>query len=494
VTRPVLTPYLGAVAAISALGLALRLYHLGAEGFIPDEGISLEHAAGPKVDMVRPVYFLLLRLWMRPGMSEGLLRLPAALFGAASVPITALLGARLLRPRAGLIAALLLAVAPIHINHSQEVRMYSLMLFWVLVSFLAFQRLLEGFHGGWFGLYAASALLALLTQPTSALAILAQDLYLLATWKQHSRLARVWLTTQAGAALLLLPFARELLVRGRAFGGDWSATWAPPGARDLLQMASDLSFWKRTALIRWFGTPARLLFHVLTAMSLALILYGLFRPPAGRRGLALVALWLAVPLATAFSASHLAVNVWQIRYLLFVLPAYCLLVAHGLDALPHTGAGRLARPMLASALVLGSLAVDAAYYREPVRPDWRAAMSYLHAHLRAGDGIGVYADEAGPAFAYYYHGEAPWAALKLEPRRFRPLSDAECAELLAGLPPGRERYWLVLLHHEHRGGASLVAYLARRYGVETRQEFRYVEVVAFQGRLSRKQNKAPQAH
>jgi hypothetical protein len=126
--------------------------------------------------------------------------------------------------------------------------------------------------------------------------------------------------------------------------------------------------------------------------------------------------------------------------------------------------------------------VDVGYYREQVRPDWHGAMGYLHAHLQPGDGVGVYTDEAGPAFAYYYHGQAPWAALKLEPRRFRPLTDAECAELLAGLPTERERYWLVLLHHQHRGGQSLKDYLARRYGVAERREFRYVELVAFEAR------------
>src|SRR5262245_42333986 len=114
-----------ALLVVTLLGLGLRLYQIGTEGLLPDEGISIQRVRDAHWDYLRPLYFLVLWLWIRLGDSVAMLRLPSALMGAGTIPLVYLIGQRLFTPRAGLIAALLVAVSPLHLNHSQEIRMYS---------------------------------------------------------------------------------------------------------------------------------------------------------------------------------------------------------------------------------------------------------------------------------------------------------------------------------------------------------------------------------
>jgi hypothetical protein len=68
----------------------------------------------------------LMHFWMQLGASEFWLRLPAVIFGTATVPIIFKIGERLAGWRTGLIAGLLAAMSPFNIYHSQQVRFYSL--------------------------------------------------------------------------------------------------------------------------------------------------------------------------------------------------------------------------------------------------------------------------------------------------------------------------------------------------------------------------------
>jgi hypothetical protein len=237
----------------------------------------------------------------------------------------------------------------------------------------------------------------------------------------------------------------------------------------------------------------------------------------------LVLFWFGVPLLCGVAVSHTVVNIWQARYLLYILPAYALLIGFSVDRLAQ---GLLGRPALlfAAAVALASLAINARYYTETVREGWHDVIAYLRDHRRPGDGFGVYADQVGPAFGYYYErelgdgrpGGAPaaaprenrpdatqvaaaasraapgtgipgtggedWVPLLLQPRVFRDLKPAELRALFAQLPPKRPRYWLVLSHHEHRGGDSIQRYAQEQYHVLERREFQYIELMLFKPR------------
>jgi len=507
------------LALVTLLGLVLRVSQLGTEGLLPDEGISIQRVRDSHWDYLRPLYFLVLWLWIRIGDSEAILRLPSALMGAATVPLVYLIGQRLFTPRAALIAALLVAVSPLHLNHSQEVRMYSQMTLLATASWYFFWKLLDEGEPRHFVAYGAATLGTLLTQPISIFLLVAQNVYLLLWYRRHRRLATWWLLAQAGVVLLALPFIREMAVQIPAFAQDWASVHESPGLRDLVQLLSEFSFWKRSLYYLDAFQAARLIYYALFLGALALLAAAplLFRERAEQASLVLV--WLVVPVLCVFAVSHSVVNIWQSRYLLYVLPAYALLLGFSVDGLMERFRAGWVALALAVAVAGASLAIDARYFTQSVREDWHGLFAYLRTQRRPDDGFGIYTDQAGPAFGYYFArtfgasgkkqpvdvkkathrdnpGAAPslgiagiggedWVPLMLQPRVFRELTPAELQKLFAELPPRRPRYWLVLTHHEHRGGESIKQYVEEHYQVLARPSFRYIDVLLFCPRPTR---------
>ena len=122
----------GAIALITASGLALRLIRLGEIGLWYDEAFGLLIARRPwgemnallAMDVHPPLWFWFLHLWGTASVTWA--RLSGALLGAATIPALWLGVRRPLGEGTALLAALLLAVHPIHVFHSQELRMYAL--------------------------------------------------------------------------------------------------------------------------------------------------------------------------------------------------------------------------------------------------------------------------------------------------------------------------------------------------------------------------------
>lgn len=84
-------------------------------------------------------YSILCRITIKLfGESEWSVRLPSLLFGISTFWVIYYAGAKLFSHRVGLVAAFLLAISPIHIDHSAEARGYSLLAFFSLVSTLCF--------------------------------------------------------------------------------------------------------------------------------------------------------------------------------------------------------------------------------------------------------------------------------------------------------------------------------------------------------------------
>ena len=157
-----LTPVL--LTGLAVLALGIRLYRLDAQDFWEDEQATLIdsqgvlsaveaaegepflstrlHSGAGLVAVTRysaghdqPIYVGWLHLWTRlVHPSEWTLRLPSALMGTMTVPLLGILGAQLLGRRQGFWAALLLAVAPLHVAYSQEARTYAATVLVVVLS------------------------------------------------------------------------------------------------------------------------------------------------------------------------------------------------------------------------------------------------------------------------------------------------------------------------------------------------------------------------
>ena len=132
--------------AVLLLGLALRLYRLGADSLWYDETVSTALAGSPLPELLRhtagdihpPGYYLLLRGWLLlAGYPTGHadprgigLEFAAGffslLFGVLLIALVYALARRIAGPRVAWIAAALIAVSPYNVWYSQEARMYTL--------------------------------------------------------------------------------------------------------------------------------------------------------------------------------------------------------------------------------------------------------------------------------------------------------------------------------------------------------------------------------
>ncbi len=129
---------------ITVLGLGLRLYRLDAQSLWYDEGFSVylarmdlaEITARTAADIQPPLYYYLLHGWIELwGDDELALRSLSVLFGVLTAPLMYAVAWQLMRSRlAGLLAALLVAVSPLHVWYGQEARMYTLLTFLCLLA------------------------------------------------------------------------------------------------------------------------------------------------------------------------------------------------------------------------------------------------------------------------------------------------------------------------------------------------------------------------
>ena len=159
------------------LSTALRLFRLTDQSLWYDEAFDVLFAqrsfstilAETANDTMPPLHYILLHTWMRIGSGEFVAKLFSVFMGVLATAATYHVGRLLLNPWVALGGALLLAISPFQIHYAREVRMYSQLLFFGLMSVAFFVRCLrnqgEGTwpkHGarrrGWIGLIVFSAL------------------------------------------------------------------------------------------------------------------------------------------------------------------------------------------------------------------------------------------------------------------------------------------------------------------------------------------------
>jgi mannosyltransferase len=139
-----------AAVAVVAIGVGLRFFTTSAAWL--DEAISINISKLPiskipgalRHDGAPPLYYVVLHFWMRLfGTGDVAVR---ALSGVASVitlPFAFVAGKRLAGRAGGWSALVLLASSPFALSYATSARMYSLMILWSLLLFLALARALE---------------------------------------------------------------------------------------------------------------------------------------------------------------------------------------------------------------------------------------------------------------------------------------------------------------------------------------------------------------
>lgn len=376
------------------LGALLRLWALGGQSLWWDEAwqwwvasaptvtASLERLFDPGVGAHPPLSHLVTRVALVFGATEFWLRLPAVLFGVATIPLLYAFVRRLATPRRALIAAAALALAPFHVYYSQEARMYAQLMFLAVAASWALLVAVErGRKRDWV-LYVALAIAAAYTHVYASLGLLAHGL-----WVVSARRDRLLAFALSGVATLLafaplVPYFASRVSIARVPYGGAGATWAGlPYA--LFVFGAGFSLGPSVATLReergldvlQGHAPALVLVFAVVG-TLALV--GAFAcRRLGRNG-ALVLLGALVPLLGVFAASFLPRMTFNVRYAAWAFPFVCVLVSEGLYALTRRrrALGVAMGGLLAGlwAVSLGNHFGDATYAKEDVR----AAMATWH--------------------------------------------------------------------------------------------------------------------
>ncbi len=317
----------GVAACTIAVGLFL-VFRLTAWAPHEDETLALfagRKSLGDMFDTVlghrggAPLHFLFAWGVAHLGGGLGALRVLSALFAVASVPLVALLGARLTGRGPALAATVIVSASWTLLFHGVYGRMYALFLFTSLLANLTFLRALERGGRAWWW-WTIAALLMVSSHAYGALVLAAQAVYVLVT-RTRIREAAIW----GGIVIVLgIPMWRADFVLADRFDVGLGRGGAKlNGPLSLLaylrQVASDFTTGSHVALVLVIGAAA----------------VG-FRQIARERprSALFIACLFGVPVAMFLVGRFGSSTSPETRHLIFAAPLFALCVAAGLLARP----------------------------------------------------------------------------------------------------------------------------------------------------------------
>jgi hypothetical protein len=359
-----------------ALALLVRLPGLAWQPLWWDEGYSVYFATEPlgrmlaltAADIHPPLYYALLAGWVAlvQGVQPVSLRLFSVGSGVVAVALLLVLAHTLYpqRRRVVWLGAFLLAVHPLHLYYSQEVRMYGLGLVLGLVTTLLFWQLCRRIEekrptGLALIAYGLAAVLALYTLYYLALLLLAHALWAVWWWRHSPRRLLPIFAAYGLAFVLYLPWLLYAVPKLLIYVADKVPSDADEPLGALAYLVRHLLAFGAGHLqpglpvvdgLRWLG--------VLTAVSLLVVLWRVKAPasPTASPATSLLLVCMVAPAVAAF-ALNLRLPFFPTggeRLLLFVLPYFLLLLADGIDRLwPRGWVGPLALVGLLLAAVAG---------------------------------------------------------------------------------------------------------------------------------------------
>ncbi len=389
------------IILVLILAAVLRLINLN-QGLWLDEAINVVYARStdfwwfvskyPVGDFHPPGWFALLWVWEYIfGSSEVAVRLPSVILGIATVWLTYLLGKELFNKKIGLFAALLLAIAPLHVYYSQEARMYALAAFSVTLSFYFLNRLILKKRWADIG-FMVSIVLILYSDYLAYLVIPAQFVYLIL----QKKITRQTLTFFLAPNLAILPWLFIFLIQLKT--GVNTALNLPGWSNVVGGTFNELLL---IPLKTFFGRASFQDRNLYTIVSvLAASIYGVIFASSLRKAnqtTKLLIIWIGIPLLSAFLISFF-VPVLSYFRMIFILPAVYLLLAKGIDNLPK----KLALPSFLIICLISVLSLGA-YYLNPAfqREDWRGAINFISKNINK-ESVVVFENNEIPAPARYY--------------------------------------------------------------------------------------------
>lgn len=381
---------------VTGLYITLACCHIEAKSLWVDDAFSIRDARElTEFNRIRPLYFMVLRAWMVFGQGPVYLKVPTIFFGALSVVFLYFFVKDVFNRSAAIIAGLVLSTSSTYIYFSQQVRFYTLISIFAVVSTFAFITLCRRYRPYKLLLYWIILLLGLLVSPTFILLYLCHPLYLALFHRRDSGFLKRYLVSAGAVIALSSPYALFVLKK--------------------------LMWWNRESWIKGIDVPS--LFNFQEALSVIGMLVFSFRegvafsPCAGaalfvlflvlayhyvrhkRKETLFILLSFVVPVAVLITASTFELRFFHRKTLFFVLP----LTAAALGVVLSRA------PAWAKALVLaGYLAVNLSLLQDFYKKSsfhgerWKEAAAFVDKRVhRQGLPLVMFPHDAVHAFKYY---------------------------------------------------------------------------------------------
>ncbi|HEX9922843.1 MAG TPA: glycosyltransferase family 39 protein [Anaerolineae bacterium] len=403
--------------ALAAVGFALRLYALGSESLWFDELLQLDIAQQSLSTFLpelrhyaaAPLDYIISHFWIGLGRGDVWVRLPAVVVGTLTLPLAYQLGRQLLGrsagPSLGLVLMALLAFSPFHVRYSQETRPYALVVLGVTLTAYALWQLRRTGRWQYIVPLQVGVLIFSLAHLFATVIFAPLLVFITADWlvsrpRNHGTMTLLALLGTGAVALIILlsmGWASAFYYSTREFGKavvepekftveaaekpnqgtgpqvGWTLIQkdilGPLGAGD-----SATSLW---------------LFNGIAGLGLFYLLV------EGRYRLSLLlVLWLSLPIMLIVAFLVFRGTFFASRYIIATLPAYLILLAAGLLALPRWL--RCAQPrwlsfgafLLLAGLVWADLTGELQQlYREHTNEDWRLVALFLRQNAGPDDAI-----------------------------------------------------------------------------------------------------------
>jgi len=448
---------------IMLLAIMARLYQLTASAIWCDEGSSLVISAYSPAqiwahaghDVHPPLYYLVLHGWMAL-FGNGLfsIRVISALPGIVSVGLGVWLAQLAAGRRAAVLGGLMLALLPIAVHYSQEIRMYPLMGMWLMAATLALVYWVKNpRRKGFLVAYVLLMSASFYTHYFTSLCVLAHWAYLALLRGGGNRLVQrpAWWLANVAIVALYLPWVPSLVdlvqhLPELAAGND--VGWIS----DVTVGSLPSMVWQYLILSDGFDLPV-LLFVGLPLVLGAIVGWVLCSDRHPLRLPSLLVIYSVLPLLVIFLISFKTP---------LLVDRYMMFSALGLPLVLGIAADRLARRSqpLAVAAVVAFVAVQAVGLQRNYDVDddqFDKMVNFVNQRYQPGDRIVV--SDLFWYFGYLYYnttGAEPllYTPPKLDGSTGRPTDygfgnlvdeDAEriYVDTLKDLPQDHQRVWLI---------------------------------------------------
>lgn len=462
------TGNLYAVVLLSLLilvGSTLRFHLLGAKSLWLVEAFSVMVARQGFVDFLHTMwwgeanmtlYYFLLRGWIHLGDSETWLRSLSVLFGLAAIPAIYQLGSRFLNRTAGTVAAILLTINAFHIQYSQELRSYGLLMLLGILSSYAFLSALEEPErkSAWI-LYVLCSSLAIYAHMFAAFLIAAQWLPFLISPSKARRLGLIRITLAfAGIVILTAPVAAVVILEHKD-----QLNWVPPvslaAISELIENLAGAGPAVAHRTLRALSLTGLYIATWIAAFANSFGMQGTRNQTLEHSTLRLLVSWFLFPIIAMVGISVFK-PIQAPRYVLMCLPAGALLAAWGLVTIQkYPRWGRTLYPMALTGMIILASWCTWGYYQsfKTYGHNGRAVASYILANQLPGDAVIFYTFSQHYVFDYYAGRRNRAGFTNPTPVELSPFSPDRAG--LEERTRGFDRIWLVL--HQTRNTAAAEA-------------------------------------